>query len=195
MYELPTKGDLDRNLWKIIHSARRKARAECARLRVDQAARGMSLNNISILNAAVGIIDPIHEDALAQAMPVVSDFVERMQVAPKQIIAWARYPLENLGLMLLTQIPQAGFPTEHQRVSAQYRLVFQQRLDGSLRDIEIGFIGGRALTSMAVGRPAVSSPKELVSLKPGLWGCSIDLRELVNRGMILLRRTRVWPFA
>jgi hypothetical protein len=121
---------------------------------------------------------------------MVSDFVERLQVAPKQIIAWARYPLGNSGLMLLTQIPQAGFRTEHERVSAQCRLVFQQRLDGALLDIEIGFIGGRALTPMAVGRPAVSSQKQLVTLKPGLWGFSIDLRELANRCMISLRRMR-----
>jgi hypothetical protein len=39
-YELPTKGDLDRNLSVIFHAAHHKARAECGRLKSDFAARG-----------------------------------------------------------------------------------------------------------------------------------------------------------
>jgi hypothetical protein len=183
MFEFPTKGDLDRNLWSIIHPARRKARDECARLKVDLANRGMSLKNISLISAVVRNVDTIHQDTLAQAMPVILDFIERMQVAPKQVISWARYPLENLGVMLLTQIPQAGFPAEHQRVTAQYRLVFQQRLDGALLDLEIGFIGGRSHAPSGSDRPLPSLPprKELVSIKPSIWGFSIDLKELERR--------------
>jgi hypothetical protein len=183
MYEFPTKADLDRNLSIILHAAHHKARAECASLKCDFAARGMSLKSTSLIGGVVGSVDPIHKEALAQAMRIVLNVAERMQVAPKQIIPWARPHLENLGNTLLAQIPPAGFPAEQQRIMAQYRLVFQQRLDGALRDIEIGFIEGRSLAPTDSDRPVPSPPssKELVSLKPGLWGVSIHLKELWRR--------------
>jgi hypothetical protein len=114
-------------------------------------------------------------------MLVVLDFAKRLEVSPKQITPWARPHLDNLGNTLLAQIPPAGFPVEQQRIRAQYQLVFQQRLDGALRDIEIGFIEGRSLTATDSNRPTLSLPKELISLKPGLWGVSIDLKELWRR--------------
>ena len=186
MYERPTKGDLDRNLSMIFHAAHHKARAECARLKSDFAVRGMSLKSTSLIGVVVGSVDTIHKEALPQAMRVVLDFAERMPVAPKQIVPWARPHLENLGNTLLAQIPPAGCPAEWQRITAQYRLVFQQRLDGALRDIEIGLIEGRSLAATDSGSaPAPSPPpsKELVSVKPGLWGVSIDLKELWRRFM------------
>jgi hypothetical protein len=90
MYERPTKGDLDRNLSMIFHAAHHKARAECARLKSDFAARGMSLKSTSLIGVVVGNVDTIHKEALPQAMRVVLDFAERMQVAPKRIVPWAR---------------------------------------------------------------------------------------------------------
>ena len=83
MYERPTKGDLDRNLSMIFHAAHHKARAECARLKSDFAVRGMSLKSTSLIGVVVGSVDTIHKEALPQAMRVVLDFAERMQVAPK----------------------------------------------------------------------------------------------------------------
>jgi hypothetical protein len=182
IYELPTKGDLDRNLSTIFHDAHHKARAERVRLTGEFTARGMGLST-SLIGSVVGSVNTIHKEALAQAMPVVIDFAERMQLAPKQITPWARPHLENLGNTLLAQIPPAGFPVEAARVRAQYALVFKQRLDGALRDIEIGFMAGRSTTSRDSDRAATSThqPKELVSLKPGLWGISIDLKELWRR--------------
>jgi hypothetical protein len=49
--------------------------------------------------------------------------------------------------------------------------------------IKIGFIDGRSLKSTGSDGPVPASPpsKELVSLKPGLWGVSIDLKELWRR--------------
>jgi hypothetical protein len=180
-YELPTKDDLDRNLSVIFHSAHHEARAECVRLKRDFVARGMSVKSISLIDGVVRSVDTIHRKALAQAIPVVLDFAKRMGVAPKQITPWARPHLENLGNTLLAQIPPTGFPVEQQCIRAQYQLVFQQRLKGALRDIEIGFIEGRSLTTTDSNPPVPSAPKELISLKPGLWGVSIDLKELWRR--------------
>jgi len=89
--------------------------------------------------------DKIHAEALEEAMHLIRDFVERMRAPPSQIVAWARPFLENLGAMLLEQIPPAGFPDQRKQLQWQYHQVFQNRTEGALRDIEIGFIGGRSV--------------------------------------------------
>jgi hypothetical protein len=67
------------------------------------------------------------------------------------------------------------YPNEHQQALRQYRAVFQQRLDGALRDAEIGFVRGVGFSATT---PAASQPpKEIVSLKPRWLGMSVDLKE------------------
>jgi hypothetical protein len=178
-YEPPTKGDLDRNLSMIMHAAHHKAMAERGRVITEAAAHGVAQSTRVIVTAAAAF-DKIHAEAIDQAMHVIRDFAEHMQVAPKQITPWARPHLENLGNSVLGQLPPAGFPAEHQRVRAQYLLVFEQRLDGALRDIEIGFIKG---SSVAPALP----PKEVLSLKLQKLGVGIDLRELWRRAWKWLR--------
>ena len=156
MYEQPTKGDLDRNLSTIFHSAHQKARAERGRLTSEFAARGMATST-SLIGAMIGVLDTIHKDAIGQAMPLLRDFAERMQIPAIEITALARPHLENLGSSVLGQLLPAGFPGEHQRIRAQYTAVFQQRLDGALRDFEIGFIGGRNIGVQAKGDDSAPS--------------------------------------
>jgi hypothetical protein len=118
MYEVPAKGDLDRNLSMIMHSAHRTARHERNRLTTEFAARGMG-SSTSLIGAVVRSLDKIHVESIEQAILVVRDFMERMKhVGTKQIIAWARPHLENLGNTILGQLPAAGFPIEHQRIRA-----------------------------------------------------------------------------
>ncbi len=157
MYEQPTKGDLDRNLSTIFHSAHQKARAERGRLTSEFAARGMATST-SLIGAMIGVLDTIHKDAIGQAMPLLRDFAERMQIPAIEITALARPHLENLGSSVLGQLPPAGFPEEHQRIRAQYTAVFQQRLDGALRDFEIGFISGRNIGVQAKGDDSIAPP-------------------------------------
>jgi hypothetical protein len=59
---------------------------------------------------------------------------------PAEITEWARPYLENLASSLLEIIPPNNFPADHQRIVAKYRTVFQERLDGMLGDVEIGFV-------------------------------------------------------
>jgi hypothetical protein len=180
-YEQPAKGDLDRNLSVIMHAAHRKATAERGRIISEAATQGM-VQSTRVTVTAAAALDKIHAEAIDQAMPVVCAFADRMQVKPKQITQWARPHLENLGNSVLGQLPPAGFPAEHQRVRAQYALVFQQRLDGALRDFEIGFIKGASVARAAPADP----PRDLLSFKPGLWGINIDLKELWRRARKML---------
>jgi hypothetical protein len=173
MYEQPTKGDLDRNLSFIMHDARKKAMAERVRIVSEATMRGARNSRVPITIAAA--IDPIHRDAIAEAMLVVRNFMDRMQLPPKDVTGWARPHLENLGNVVLSAIHPVGYPSEHQQALKQYAAVFRQRLDGALRDAEIGFVRGAGFSAVA---PAASQPpKEIVSLKPGWLGMSVDLKE------------------
>lgn len=142
MYATPTKGDLDRNLSTILHDAHHKAQAEKGRLTAEFAARGLALSG-PLISAAVSSLDAIHKEALDRASPMLRDFAERMQVSPSEIAAIARPHLQNMGNSVIGQLPPAGLPDLHQRVRSQYQVVFEQRLQGMLRDFEIGFEGGR----------------------------------------------------
>ncbi|WP_316228551.1 hypothetical protein [Bradyrhizobium sp. SZCCHNR2023] len=181
MFEPPTKGDLDRNLSVIMHDAHHLAMAVRGRIVSEAAAQG-ALNSrvpFTIGNA----IDGIHRDAIEQAMVVVRTFMDRMQLPPKEITSWARPHLENLGNTVLSAIHPAGYPGEHQQALRQYGALFQQRLDGALRDAEIGFVGGAGFAQVrqSATLAATSQPKEVLSLKPGWFGMSIDLKELWRR--------------
>jgi hypothetical protein len=141
MFERPIKGDLDRSLSLLMHEARHKVLDECNRIKADAIKVGALQSNRVIVTVGKAA-DTIHQQAMEQAKPILLDFIERMQLAPAEITAWARPHLENLGNAVLGGIPPNGFPVDHQRIVHQYRAVFQQRLDGVLRDVEIGFVKG-----------------------------------------------------
>lgn len=147
-YATPTKFDLDRSLSTIMHGAHHKAQAERGRLTSEFTARGMALST-PLISAVVGTLDNLHKEALERASATLRDFAERMPMSPPEIAGIARYHLQNLGNTVLGQLPPAGFPQEQQRVRNQYRAVFEQRLDGMLRDFEIGFANGRNQVSVA----------------------------------------------
>jgi len=194
VYELPTKGDLDRNLSTTMHSARQQAHAECVRLTSEFASRGMGLST-SLIGAVVGSLDKIHVDAIGEAMRVVHAFAERMQESPNQLTAWARPHLENLGNAVLSTLPVAGFPVEHQRVRAQYQAVFQQRLDGGLRDVEIGFVKGAGFAQtvkMESKEEWISAAAALALLKPvlGEYTAMLTIAERAHDGIVRSRAAR-----
>jgi hypothetical protein len=146
MYQLPTIFDFQRNLDTLIHSGEQEARAEAARIKSEFAARGIG-SSTGVITAAIGRFDQIHKDILERAMRLIGEFANRNAALSPAVLAGAARPrFHNFSTMLLGTVPPAGFPAEAQRFRGQYKLVFQQRLDGALRDIEIGFIGGRNMS-------------------------------------------------
>jgi hypothetical protein len=94
----------------------------------------------------------------------------------------ARPRLNGFATFLLVSVPPTSFVQQVQRFRHQYTHVFQQRLDGALRDIQIGSIGGRKIV-LPAGVSAAPAPepaalRDALSLKPGLWGMNIDLMKL-----------------
>jgi hypothetical protein len=141
MFERPIKGDIDRRLSLMMHDARHRLMIEKNRIMAEASIAGALQSNRVIVTVA-SFADQIHDAAMMQAIPLLLDFIERLQLPPAEMTSWARPHLENLGNTLLGEIPPNGFPADHQRIVAQYRAAFQQRLDGVLRDVEIGFLKG-----------------------------------------------------
>jgi hypothetical protein len=181
MYQPPTIFDFQRNLDTLIHSGQAQARAAAVQVKSDHAARGLS-DSTTIITMAIGKFNEIHQDILERAMQMIEDFSSRnTELSPGVLAGTARDRLDGFGTFLLTTVPPTSFMQEAQRFRAQYTLVFRQRLDGALRDIQIGFIGGRKITTAAAAPPPASEATttakltDALTIKPTLWGMSIDL--------------------
>jgi hypothetical protein len=141
MFERPQKNDLDRSLSELMHEHRHKLIDEINRIKSDAIKAG-GLQSNRVVVTAVKAADDLHKNAITQANTILLDFIERMERPPAEIVGWARPHLENLVNSLLGVVPPNSFPQDHQRLTHQYRAAFQQRLDGMLRDVEIGLVKG-----------------------------------------------------
>ena len=124
------------------------------RLTSEFAARGL-VSSGALISSVAGVLDGIHKEALERASPMLRDFADRMQITPAQIAVIARPHLQNTGNSVLGELPPAGLPAVHQKIRRQYQAIFDQRLEGTLRDFEIGFSGGRSQV-----RPPVTPPTQ-----------------------------------
>ncbi len=140
-FQLPIKGDMDRTLSVMMHDARHRLMIEKNRIMAEASMAGALQGNRVIVTIA-SFADQIHDASKKQATPILLDFIARLQLPPAEITEWARPHLEDLGNSLLGLIPPNNFPVDHKRIVAQHRAVFQQRLDGVLRDVEIGLVKG-----------------------------------------------------
>ena len=140
-FEQPIKGDLDRALSLLMHDHRHKLMEQCNLIKSDAIKAGTFQSN-RVVVMAIKAADDLHKEAMTQATAILLDYIERMQRPPAEIVGWARPHLENLGNSLLGVVPPNNFPQDHQRLVRQYSAVFGQRLDGILRDVEIGFVKG-----------------------------------------------------
>jgi hypothetical protein len=152
-FELPRKGDLDRTLSVLMHDARHRVQAECNDL-VPQAVRSGTLQSSRQTDLFFRSADSNHERAMGDATIILRQFIERTEASPPEIVGWARPILENLGDALLTVPKPLGFPKEHRRLMLQYGAIFRQRLDGMLRDVEIGYVPGEGFAPSFSGEGA-----------------------------------------
>jgi hypothetical protein len=195
MFELPIKGDIDRTLSNLMHDARHRLMIEKNRITAEAAQAGALQGNRVIVTVA-SFADQIHDASMKQATPILLDFIERMRLPPAEITEWARPHLENLGNSLLGIIPPNNFPADHQRIVAQYRALFQQRLDGVLRDVEIGFEKGAGFAraeQVESKEEWISAAAALTLLKPvlGEYTAMLTIAERANDEVIRSRAARL----
>ena len=141
----PSVADFQRNLDNTINGARQDVRMKVAAAQSSHAARGLAISG-SMLSAAVEIANDIHRNCVVQAMILINEFLHsNSQLTIEEMVITARGRFENFAATLLNSVPSAGMPQQAVKLQNQYAAVFQQRLDGALRDIEIGFVEGRRL--------------------------------------------------
>jgi hypothetical protein len=147
MYLPPTIYDFQRNLDTLIHSGEQEAGAKVGEIKSRAAAHG-TLYSTGVITASISSFDEIHKSVIERAMQLIGDFSARSaELVPTVLAGAARPRLTSFETFLLTTIPTLSFPGEVQQFRARYAAVFRQRLDGELRNIEIGFIRGRNLVT------------------------------------------------
>ncbi len=188
MFEPPTKEDIGRALSTLMHDARHKLIA-ARNQTTGNAAKVGALGSNRLIITIAGEAEKIHVEAMKQATSILQEFVQRMNVGPSQITECARPYLEQLGSTLLGEVHPGSFPADHKRIVAQYKVQFDQRVTGALRDVEIGF--GRE--SAFVGPPKqdewIRAAEAIAMLRPILTEYSARLRicERAHGGMIRAR--------
>jgi hypothetical protein len=182
MFEQPAKRDIDYALSMLMHEARRRVADEKNRI-MSEAIRAGVLQGSRVVITVADAADKIHAASMNEAKQTLIGFAQRMGKPAKEISALARPHLENLSNVVLGGIPPNGFPQDHQRIVAQYQAVFRQRIDGTLREIEIGYVRGAGFAipdkaDVAVPQHVESTPASLsdaIILKPTFMGMGIDL--------------------
>jgi hypothetical protein len=187
MYQPPTIFDFQRNLDMLIHSGQHQARAAAVNVKSDHASRGLS-DSTTVITMYINSASEIHQDIIRRAMEMIADFCSRStDLSPGGLAGTARNRLDAFGTFLLTTIPRTSFTQEAQRFRNQYTNVFRQRLDAALRDIQIGFIGGRKIETAAAEPPPIDAAPptitaetkttltDIVILRPTFMGMGLDL--------------------
>jgi len=169
MFEQPAKNDIDTALSLLMHEARRQTLNERNRI-TSEAIKHGALQSNRVIVAVVDEADKIHNASLTQAKQILIDFTQRMAKPATEITAWARPHLENLSNAVLGVVPPNGFPADHQRIINQYRAVFQQRVDITLRSVEIGYVKGMGFPATIEKIPPsgpISRPSAPIAAKNG----------------------------
>ncbi len=140
----PTSADFQRNLLAIVRKAREQVRADDQRIKADHAARGLGPSGALII-AIADRFEEVHAEVTEAVMHLIRHFAGRSQLTPSELGAMARGQLENFAAELAAHIPSFRGPTQNatQQVRVKSEHAFRERTDSALRDIEIGFIGGR----------------------------------------------------
>jgi hypothetical protein len=194
IFERPAKRDIDHALSILMHEARRGVMDQASRVTSESIQRG-ALKNRQVALIVAEAADKIHADSMKQARQVLLDFIERIQAPATQITGWARPHLDNLSNSVLGAIPPFGFPADHQRVTKQYKAIFQQRVDGTLRNVEIGYIRGAGFSARAtMPEEEWISAADAVALLKGIMAYGLATRAICKRAHAGLMKARAVRF-
>jgi hypothetical protein len=181
MYEKPTREDLLRNIdLQVLHKSRRRALEERGRVQ-DEFTRAGAFDSTRRLVVTADAVDKVHQEYMAEAVKILHEFAQAGTGTSQELSAWTRPHLDvmNGNLLGVVDAPPTSFKTIREQLAAQYRAVFQQRLDATLRDFEVGFAGGRNVRPPAPATPPAAQPLWIWRLT--FWGSGINLEEAWRR--------------
>jgi hypothetical protein len=172
-----------------MHKARQRLMIEQNRIK-GEAAQAGALQSNRVIVVVFKVADEIHKDAIDRAKALMLQFVQRMQVSPADITEIARPLLEALGNNLLGVIRPNNFPADHKRIVNQYSAVFQQRVEGALRDTEIGFDNESRFTGMSESETWITADQARNLVKTGsgsLYNAQMAICKRAHAGLIRAR--------
>jgi Predicted pPIWI-associating nuclease len=172
-----------------MHEARQRLMIEQNRIK-GEAAQAGALHSNRVIVTVAKIADEIHKVSIDRAKALMLQFVQRMQVPPPDITEIARPLLEDLGNNLLGVISPNNFPADHKRIVSQYGAVFQQRVEGALRDTEIGFDNESGFTGMIESETWIIADHARTLLKAGtgsLYSAQMAICKRAHAGLIRAR--------
>lgn len=141
MYQAPNRGDFQRNVSVVVHEVRAKFKAENDRIISNLTARELAGSG-ALISDLVSCANRFHAEIIDRSMRLSGEFVGRSNLTPAELAQAVRPILKNLTIEFLApQMTQRYPQPEGHRAVAQYTQVFHQRLEGALRDMQIGFIG------------------------------------------------------
>lgn len=177
MSDTPQTSDFQRNVISIVERHEAEAHAERLRITSDATMKG-ALHGSRLIIALIIPFEKIYYSTVADVARRAGAFLEATPISAAELSNVARAELESFADRLLNQLPDRLFPQDATRIRGEYRQKFQQSLDGALRDIKIGLIEGRAISTMVASNEAEASApnlSEVVTLKPTFMGMGIDL--------------------
>lgn len=172
-----------------MHEARQRLMIEQNRI-MGEAAQAGALRSNRVIVTVSKVADEIHKDSMDRAKALMLQFVQRMQVPPAEITEIARPLLEALGNNLLGAIRPNNFPADHKRIVNQYSAVFQQRVEGALRDTEIGFDSESRFTGVTESETWITADQARNLLKSGagsLYNAQMAICKCAHAGLIHAR--------
>jgi Predicted pPIWI-associating nuclease len=187
-FQSPIPSDIGRLLSDLTHEARQRLMIEQNRIMGEAAQRG-SLRSNRIIVTVAKVADEIHRASMDRAKALMLQFVERTQASPTEITEIARPYLETLGGNLLGVIRPNSFPADHKRIVDQHTAAFQQRLEGILRDTEIGLGNDDEFAGVTESEAWVRAAEAVAMLKSIMTEYSARLRicERAHAGLIRAR--------
>lgn len=192
MFKRPQKSDLERNLSQLMHDSRAELQKYWGDLR--RKSGGLADENHPLFFPwAVEKADKLNAVAIDQAKLTMLQFVQQMELPASEIVGRAKLHLETLN----TACSQSSPHSTGNATIKQYRAVFQQRLEGMLRDVAIGFVKGAGFTraeNMQSDDEWISAAEAVRLLKLAFNSELIAQRTICKRAHAGLIRSRAQKF-
>jgi hypothetical protein len=192
MFEQPAIKDIDYALSMLMHEARREVADEKNRI-TSEAIKHGALQSNRVVVVIADAVDRIHKESVEKAKQILLDFIPRMKKPATEITARARLHLDNLSTAVLAEVPPNGFPDDHQRITKQYQAHFQQRVEGALREVEIGYgrdTGFSGLTGMSEKEEWISAARAVVLTGMSPYSAKCTICKRARAGLIKARAER-----
>jgi len=146
MFDTGDKADFERMLNAMLLRAKTEASRISAQIEAEAASHGSVLSSGTPIRMEQ-LLTPIHENALYDAMRLIVQFSGNTKIPIAELNKVARPRLYAFTAEITERMANAANRINLGQMLLQARKRFDQRVDDSLKDVGIGFIGGVAIVA------------------------------------------------